>query len=264
MRNKKTQEFSFIKPDDPNTKILCTTTDYVTLNEKWKAYLKIENANKQKGEYFIDFCVFYLSILKSELAIKLAPKVSIELMKEGAKFHESYQIFTKCIETLIQAMDHFHFSKLEDYLLNFFYSYLKCLYKFNIMIPQSTLLFESIFSKRDIAGDLGSSSFFEKCIPEYFCKNQSIIVSQYLQLLISNQVDNRFYETINPRKSMKSIISIMNDSSLQELMKPQVALLFCTFYQRISKIVKNFSTFVIIICHNKHRVKVWTIFCCYD
>ena len=244
MRNKKTQEFSFIKPDDPNTKILCTTTDYVTLNEKWKAYLKIENAKKQKGEYFIDFCVFYLSILKSELAIKLAPKVSIELMKEGAKFHESYQIFTKCIETLIQAMDHFHFSKLEDYLLNFFYSYLKCLYKFNIMIPQSTLLFESIFSKRDIAGDLGSSSFFEKCIPEYFCKNQSIIVSQYLQLLISNQVDNRFYETINPRKSMKSIISIMNDSSLQELMKPQVALLFCTFYQRISKIVKNFSTFV--------------------
>ena len=243
MSNQK-KEIYFIKSNDPNAQTICSSTEYTVLKEKWKTYLNVENSKDQKGIFLFDFCSFYLSIIKTKIAIALAQSVSVELMKEGIKFCDNYNVFSKCVEALFEAKSFFQFSKLEDYLLNFFYSYLKCMFKFDTMIPQSAAYFESIFSKREMAGDLGNSTFFEFCIPEYYCKNQSIVVTQYIQLLLSNQIDFRFYETINSRKAIKTIISIMNHTALQELIKPQISLLFCTLYHKVSQITKNITTFI--------------------
>ncbi|OHT02675.1 hypothetical protein TRFO_30173 [Tritrichomonas foetus] len=238
----------FLGPEVANQESIILSPEYVTLTEKWLFYLDPENENQQ-DKNFCDFCSFYSKLLLNnntkKIGILVTPKVVPVLIKHGLNFSDNPKAFQKCIKTLRNAFSVSPVQKINNQLLALFYGFLDVATKYNEIISESSIFFSSIFAQRTFCIEIANTPFLNQIITNCFIKNPSQVVAQYLQLLIFNQIDKYFFQSINYKKITLFLISCMNDKNLPNEMHPHLALFFCSFIQQISVISKGYISFVI-------------------
>ena len=241
----------FLSLEDANDKKTTMSPEYVTLAEKWKFFLQ-QNDENEKIIAFQDFCSFYSKILKNEstleISMKVTPKISNELFKHHELFRENPDIMIKCVKILSIAFQYAPLTKINEDFLNFFFSFLDCSRKADKekkILSNLSSFFVNILSQTSISNDLASFPFIEEAIQRYVIDDPSPEIIQYLQYLIFIEIDPTFFIKIDYKQVTLFLISSMKNPNIRDDIKPHLILFFCTFFQEISKVVKNFTTFVV-------------------